>query len=70
MVHSFKLLVKCFEAALEISLAVWIDSEREFIRSLQRLKLLFGQQIFIEVLELARAFDPDVSRPQCVLELR
>jgi len=51
----------------QIALAVRINTERELICLPQHRKLLSRQQVFVEVLELSRAFDPDVTGTQSVL---
>src|SRR5260370_13470131 len=62
--------MECVESDMQMSLAVRIDSERKLLGCHERSKLLSRQQVLVEVLELARAVDPDISGSKRVLEFR
>src|SRR5260370_40007537 len=62
--------MECVESDMQMSLAVRIDSERKLLGCHERSKLLSRQQVLVEVLELARAVDPDISGSKRVLESR
>jgi hypothetical protein len=55
---------------MQVLFTVRRDRQRKLIGPLERRELFGRQKVFIEVLELAAAFHPDVTRAQCVLEFR
>ncbi len=65
-----KLLVQDFKSTLQIVLAVRVNGKAEVTGFSEFRELLSRQKVFVEVLELPRAFNPNVTRPKGVLELR
>lgn len=64
------MLVQKRNPVRKVFVAVGRDGQRQLARELQRLELLRGQKVVLEVFELARADNPDVAGTQRVLELR
>lgn len=54
LIDQLELLVYRVEPRFQIYFPEWIDSKREFMCALKHRELLSRQQIFIEVLKLAR----------------
>ena len=69
-IEQLKLLVQGFKLTFQIRLAVRFNGKPEITGFSELRESLRRQEVFIEVLELPRTFDPDVTGTQGVLQLR
>ncbi|EVT88776.1 hypothetical protein Z046_21835 [Pseudomonas aeruginosa VRFPA09] len=64
-----QLLVQQLQALFQVLVAVRVDRQGQSLRMLERGEPLCRQQVVVEVAELPRALDPDVTGAQRVLQL-
>jgi hypothetical protein len=70
LVHSVQFFLQRGQPDSQVLFVICIDSKRELAWFLQSGELLRRHHVLVEVLELARALNPDIAGSQSILQLR